>query len=305
MSDNSITITFPCFNQPELLKEAVKQLEDYQSVRKVIIDDCSPLSYKDFECEECNIEYVRNEVNLGAINNMIKCIFFESKTDYIICHHEDDALHKEYLKIAIDLLDADQSLAFVTCESMLFTNSIPANKEITRTAVKKMDRHTFVMFAAENNNFAFGSTVYRRKFLDNSKVNLRDYSMLFDRPFLADLLSENIHGAVISDPLYFYRHHPYPDNRWKGLKITNIYNLYKFYRDGGGTKLVSRYFFDFAGLDNKTFPDYIFFIKTLPELITPGIPRIQSLKYFSAAVFIMLFGKKQYSLVFNRLKKIQ
>jgi glycosyltransferase involved in cell wall biosynthesis len=306
--NTKITIVFPCYNQPELLTEALEQLSQSEiQTKKIIKDDCSSTSYLNIINDKRwdNLIYLKNQNNIGAIANMISCLFLDISEEYIMCHHEDDLLHKDFLQIAQKTLDNDPDLAFVASQFLSFTkieNIIPQEHSNIKTI--KLNKGEMVRYFANDNNIAFGSVIYRKKYLSKKFIDLEKYSMLFDRPFLAELLNENLKGAIIKAPLYFYRHHSYPDNRWKGLNIKNIYQLYKYYKQEKGVKILSRYFFDFCGLENKSFYDVLYFIRSLPNLFTFCVPNKKSYKYFTAGLLILIIGKKYYSSLFNKIKKL-
>lgn len=308
--ETKIAIAFPCYNQPELLLEALGQLNKSEiKIKKIIKDDCSPRSYLHISSNKrwSDLIYLKNQKNLGAINNMISCFFIDTPEEYIMCHHEDDLLHKDFLKISQETLDNNPSLAFVASQSLSFRKIDDiAPQGYPNAEIVKMNKSELICYFANNNNLAFGSVVYRKKYLSKQCIDLEKYAMLFDRPFLAELLNDNLQGVIIKAPLYFYRHHPYPDNRWKGLKIQNIYNLYKYYKQEKKAKVLSRYFFDFANLDNKTIKDYLFFIKSLSRLnLKILFPNIKSFKFIMAGLFVLLFGKKNYQLSFERIKHLK
>jgi len=305
-----ISIIFPCFNQPQLLAEAFSNLENSSEKKftKIIKDDFSSSDYQFLLTDNKwqPLKYLRNEQNLGAINNMISCLFTDTEEDYLMCHHEDDLLHRNYLKIALDYLDTNPDIAFIASQSLLFRKKEEIKDQAyPMPTIKKYNYRELANFCVADNNLAFGSVIYRKKFLNKDQIDTKTYAMFFDRPFLLKILeNKHITGAIIKAPLYFYRHHPYPDKRWQGLKIENVFNLFLKYKQiDSKNRILARYFFDFAGLDNKRVNDFKYFFSSLAKLkLTFCLPTFKSLKFIVAGLIILIFGKKTYSQIFSFIK---
>lgn len=305
-----LSIVFPCYNQTHLLEEAFSFLEKSKEKNfiKIIKHDCSTANYRAFLNNEIwrPLEYIENKTNLGAIKNMISCLFIKSEGKYIMCHHEDDLIHESYLKIAIDYLDSNPEVSFIGSEFVLFNKKEDiTQKKYEQVTINKYNLKEISNFFSENDTLAFGSVIYRRKDISENQINTNDYAMMFDRPFLLKILEQKGGvGAIIKSPLYFYRYHKYPDNRWKGLKIENIFNLFLLYKQvDPNNRIFRRYFFDFAGLDGKKLKNFKYFIYSLKHLkLKYTLPNQKSVKFIFAGIIIILLGKKNYSKLFEIIK---
>lgn len=310
MSNKKINIVFPCFNQPTLLSQSLFFLTQTteKKLQITIKDDCSSLDYQEVikKYQHLNINYIRNEQNLGAIQNMISCLFIDGQDEYIMCHHEDDLIHKSYIKIAINYLNKNPDVSFIASDALVFKdlNKIN-NNDVDKFNVNKYNYLQISKFFAHKNNISFGSIIYRKKYLSKQQINLKKYAMLFDRPFLINILKNSAtKAAIINEKLYFYRHHSFPDNRWRGLTIEHLFNLYKKYKDTNhDCRVIAKYFFSYCELENKKYTDFIFFMKSLFKLkILFKLPTISSIKYICGGLIILTLGKKNYMRLFEYIK---
>jgi len=237
-----LTITIPAYNQTLYLRKLLESLKEqtFQDFNLVIIDDQSSEDYpdllKDF-AGDFAIRYIRNERNFGAIGNMFKAINFPVETDYIVCLHEDDFLHNDYLQLAVTLLEENENFVFVGSTSLTFFNDEDYLKKKQIIEDREVDKSfsvfnspDFIRYLLSGKHFTFGSVVYRTSNLSGRLPDLETFSVTCDRPFLLSLLSGQNNGAVLNDNYIFYRDHGYHDNRGHSLRSSHLLNLYKFYQ---------------------------------------------------------------------------
>jgi|GEM_PF-3406158 len=313
-----LLIILPVYNQAKLARRCLKSLaaQGWADFSILICDDQSAADQsknyqeliKDFPSLE--ISYQRNEKNLGAIKNMINCLFNQATNDFIMCLHEDDFLHPDYLATALIILEKNKNLAFIGSGVKFFepeknqasvTNYFPKISATWQTYTPQ----TFTAFILNKNKFAFGSIIYRRELLRREFIDLATYDVLFDRPFLLKILIEQKKSAgLLTGQFYYYQNHPYPDKRWDTLKFPNILNLYSFYESlapGQGRFITSQYFFDFINLKNKTRNDWRAFLNSGKKAKLFSGWRLSG-KFILASLFILLFGKKYYYQLFTLIK---
>lgn len=310
--DKELTILIPTYNQTSLLRRCLDSLDkqNFKNFSIIIVDDkgaedCQG-AVKDFPNQD--IRLIHNEKNLGAIGNMINCLTQNIKTEFIMCLHEDDLIHHQYLEYALNILKKNTDIAFVASSAYYFNpgETINQPQSINDDWIKYSPLN-FVEFILNNNKFAFGSVIYRQKLIKPEFIKLDAYNVLFDRPFLAEILinSQN-NAAILNNQFYYYQNHPYPDKRWQSLTMDNIFNLYSYYEKLApkkGLAITSQYIFDFVNLENKKWLNIFKFVRRGQRVGLISWRRI-SWKFLGASLFTFIFGKKIYYQVFSWIKKI-
>jgi hypothetical protein len=76
----------------------------------------------------------------------------------------------------------------------------------------------------------FGSIVYRRAALSDASATHEQFATLADRPFLLQIL-DRWSGAILRDPLVWYRKHGDSDDRHLAMNGEHILRLLQLYRD--------------------------------------------------------------------------
>jgi glycosyltransferase involved in cell wall biosynthesis len=73
-----LTVFYPCYNQPDLLFSSLGSLRSQTCLdfQVILMDDCSTLDYSNVihSYSDLQIESIKNEENIGAVSNMLKCI---------------------------------------------------------------------------------------------------------------------------------------------------------------------------------------------------------------------------------------
>lgn len=243
MQRSKLSIVIPCYNQTAYLRGLLESLKE-QTFREfdiIIVDDNSSEDYpsllKDFE-DDFTLVYQRNEKNLGAIRNMFHCIAYPVSTEYVMCIHEDDFLHNDYLRIAIDKLDRNPQAAFAVSGAVTFfgEEDYRRKKAAPLDAVKlrqsnAYERQEFIEEVFFGRPLVFGSAIYRTAAVAGHQPDLERYSVLCDRPFLAGILGPGRQAIWLEERFVYYRDHGFKDGRGDGIEIAHMFNLFTFYRD--------------------------------------------------------------------------
>ena len=121
---SKLSIFIPVYNQPALARRALSYLvkQSYQDFLVIIQDDAGQADYQSLikEFPSLPIEYRRHGKNLGAIQNMIYCLFAPSDSEFVMCLHEDDFLQPDYLATALAILEKNSDLAFIGSAAHFF-----------------------------------------------------------------------------------------------------------------------------------------------------------------------------------------
>lgn len=234
-----LTIAIPCYDQTELLRRCLRSLREqtFKDFTVHIIDDQSPQDYSNIpnEFPDLAITYSRNEKNLGAIGNIFNSITAPVETPYLLSLHEDDTLHKDYLRIAIGILDAEPDTVFVGSPMKWFTSDDDlaqkrsAEKERLDGGHKTLDAKGFAMEMLRGVHFGLGSVVYRSSATRGTKPDLERYAVLCDRPYLIGLIGAK-KCTIIGDFGMYVRDHGATDDRGSTIRPRHIMNLYAFYK---------------------------------------------------------------------------
>jgi len=230
-----LSIRIPVYNQINLLIECLNslQIQTFKQFSIILIDDCSMTDYKSVinKFPELNIEYIRNEKNLGALQNMLNSLYLESNEEYIMVMHEDDILHHTFLQNSLNLLEKSHDIAFSISTLSFFSDINSTNFEIIKqtNSIFCKNKNEFIYNILKGNAVGFGSVIYRKSKLKNVKFDFETYAEVGDRPFLSEICN-NSGCIIIPDNSYFARLPIGKDARWKKLNYRHLINLYLYYK---------------------------------------------------------------------------
>jgi glycosyltransferase involved in cell wall biosynthesis len=232
-----LLITIPSYRQPKQLARALQGLanQTYKDFSVIIIDDNSGIdltqivqTYSAF----FPITIEKNITNLGAMNNLFKSITYKTEAKYILSHHEDDYLKANYLELAIKALEENSDTAFaLTCAEWILEHDNYMDTTVAEPKFTKYSKKEFLTAVLENEQFIFGSVVYRISYIFGN-FNLHDYHVLCDRIFLAELLNKDRKAVFLSSPGIFVQDHSAEEKnpRSNGMTLTHIINYYHYYK---------------------------------------------------------------------------
>ncbi len=233
-----LTVVIPVYNQPELCRQCLRSLKSqtFRDFGIVLVDDGGSRDYKGLikEFPEQQINYERNEKNLGAILNIFYTIFYPVQTEYVMSMHEDDLLHPSFLERAVNVLDTHPQSEFAGSKGIFFDEEAEALKLAAKNElpvkVSEFGAADFVRFILGGSPFMLGSAVYRSQaLLTAPKPNLAGLSVSCDRPFLVDLIGDNT-CLVFNEPMFYSRRHGKKDMRGKDMDWQQVFGLYEYYR---------------------------------------------------------------------------
>ena len=237
MNEPAVSINVPCYHQLHHARCAVDSMlaQSFPDFEVTLLDDGGSDDYRDYVATlgDGRVRYCRNPARLGAMANMFAAIE-AGRGRYTLAFHEDDLLHRDYLTAAVEILDSHPSCAFVACELREFKDEPPAEARDRPNAHPAYD-----LFASASElargilrgvEPMFGSVVYRRSALAGIHPSHSAYATLVDRPFLLSILRGEWAGAVIREPLVWYRHHGEGDTRHLAMTTDHVLNLCRTYR---------------------------------------------------------------------------
>jgi glycosyltransferase involved in cell wall biosynthesis len=234
-----LLITIPSYRQPEMLERALTGLsvQTFKDFNVIIVDDNSSIdlekiitNYKD----TLDISIIVNNTNVGAMNNLFKSITLETDSKYVFSHHEDDFIKSNYLELAINILENNETISYVlTSGEWVHRDSPFINKNIEDSDFEIFNNQKFVDYALNNKHFIFGSVIYRKKHI-NVPWEYSIYNVLCDRVFLLNILEKNqTYGAFIKESGIFERDHSLDniDTRASTLRQNHVISLFIKYKE--------------------------------------------------------------------------
>jgi glycosyltransferase involved in cell wall biosynthesis len=231
-----VSINIPCYHQLEHARRSVDSLlaQTLRDFEITLLDDGASDEYRDYVASlgDARVRYQRNPERLGAMRNMFHAIT-AGRGIYSMAFHEDDLLGSHYLATAVRFLEDHPGCGFVGGELRQF-EAEPSAEALATPA----ERPTIVPFASgaeflrgifRGAELMFPSIVYRRAAIAGLPVAHDKFATLVDRPFLLQIL-EKWSGAIIRDPLVWYRKHGDVDHRHLAMNAEHILRMFAAYR---------------------------------------------------------------------------
>lgn len=232
-----VAVNIPCYQQIGLARRAVESVlrQSFEDFELTVLDDGASDEYRDYvaSLNDPRVRYQRNPVRLGAMKNMFGAIV-AGRGKYSLAFHEDDLLSRGYLASAVGVLERQPACAFVAADLREFSGELP-QADLQRV-VESPRVEVFPSGAAFLRGIfrgvepMFGSVLYRRAAVRGVDALHDDYATLVDRPFLLAML-EGWSGAVIREPLAWYRAARAGDTRHVAMTADHIVRLFKTYKE--------------------------------------------------------------------------
>lgn len=113
----SVTIAVPTYNRPEKLRRALRSIEaqTYKATEVIISDNATPGKEVDkvvyeFRATIPNIRFIKQEVNVGPVENFFCCLR-SSSSDYFMWLADDDEISPGCLKELVHMVETIPNLA--------------------------------------------------------------------------------------------------------------------------------------------------------------------------------------------------
>lgn len=297
---NKLTITIPCYNQLELNKRCLRLLlrQTFRDFSIILIDDNGSQNYQEISnlFPDLNITYLRNDKNLGAMQNMFYAIKYPVNTDYVFCLHEDDVLASPtYLEEAIKILDNNSDISFVSGKPIWFLTEPPKEYSYLDKGYYIGNKNGFVDKIMEREKIIFDSIIYRAEVVKNTEPDLEKFATLCDRPFLLSLLSDTKKFCLFNFPIIFVRDHGVSDKRGDGTNYKHVFNLYSEYKKYTSNQIkfltlsTNDILFNYIGRKTPTFAEYI------NEAKKASLFEYRKIRFFGlVSLFFIITGKDFY-----------
>lgn len=122
MSEPRVTIAIPNQNKAAFIRQAVESVlnQTYEDIRIIVLDnastDGSVEQIKDL-LSDSRLEIVENEKNIGPFENFKKGEMM-AKSEYFKFLCSDDYLHPDFVKHAVEMMDANPTAGIYACKPM-------------------------------------------------------------------------------------------------------------------------------------------------------------------------------------------
>jgi glycosyltransferase involved in cell wall biosynthesis len=265
-----VSINVPCYHQLDHARRLIACLraQTLDDLEITLLDDGASDAYRDYVAAlgDPRVRYQRNPERLGAMPNMFQAIAAGRGT-YSLAFHEDDLVGSHYLATAVSILERDPRCGFVAGELRQFEAEPSAEVLAAPADDPVVARFTspagFLREVFRGVEPMFGSIVYRRSALAGVPAPHQEFATLVDRPFLLRIL-ERWSGAIVRDPLVWYRKHGASDDRHLAMNAENIFRLFKVYRAAFPARLSAE--------DGALFYGYTgYWLFTLYRLLPPAV----------------------------------
>jgi glycosyltransferase involved in cell wall biosynthesis len=236
LTEPLVSVNIPCYHQLEHARRLIDALraQTLHDLEITLLDDGASDAYRDYAAAlgDPRVRYQRNPERLGAMRNMFQAIP-AGRGKYAIAFHEDDLVGSHYLATAVSVLERDPRCGFVAGELRQFETEPPAEALTAPAAdpivVRFETPADFLREIFRGVEPMFGSIVYRREALAGVTAPHDEFATLVDRPFLLRILNR-WSGAIVRDPLVWYRKHGDADDRHLAMNAENILRLFRLYR---------------------------------------------------------------------------
>lgn len=130
---DALTITMPVYERKDFFEKALLSIL-HQTVKChiIVVDNCSSHNFFKETCEKYNVEYHRNESNIGLFPNWNKCMSL-TRTKYSMIFQDDNILEATFVEEFIKTLNNYPNLDFYFTDFSLFdlaNNNVSSHKHI-------------------------------------------------------------------------------------------------------------------------------------------------------------------------------
>jgi glycosyltransferase involved in cell wall biosynthesis len=232
-----VSVNIPCYNQLPLARRAVESVlaQSLTDLEVILHDDAASDEYERYvaSLRDPRVTYRRNRDRLGAMRNMFAALE-SGRGTYTMAFHEDDLLGREYIAAAVGILESHPDCGFVACHLHEFETE-PSADDLSKPAPHPAfdlfpNGVDFVRGILRGVEPMFGSVLYRRAALEHVRPHHEAYATLVDRPFLLSVIKRGWTGAVIREPLAWYRRHGGGDTRHLAMTTDHVLRLLRAYR---------------------------------------------------------------------------
>ncbi|MFW5761004.1 MAG: glycosyltransferase family 2 protein [Cyclobacteriaceae bacterium] len=205
METQQLTIAMTIYNRYDFFETAINSVIN-QTMRcpVLVLDNDSPHDKFEQYIKKLRnplITYIRNERNIGMVENMNKCIK-TVKTPWITLLHDDDALHPQFVEKMVNAINTSDKIGLIAVRNLV-NNKIPSEffKPLPAEVPLKIIRKTYFMF---RNLTPFPGTAFKTDIISRSGGFKEEDYPSYDI-YLWYRMASVTKVAIIDQVLAFYR----------------------------------------------------------------------------------------------------
>ncbi|KAA5805704.1 glycosyltransferase family 2 protein [Thermoanaerobacterium thermosaccharolyticum] len=209
-----VTVAIPTYNRAHYLKEAIESVlnQTYTDYELLVVDNASTDITEEVvkSFSDKRIKYIKNETNIGMVNNWNKCIDL-AQGEYLIIFHDDDIMKPELLEKEVEILDNNDDIVLVATNISIIKDNglILKQKEEKLTNNIIMGKYEFIYKLYKEKFFLPCPTVMMRlNFINQNNIRFRPEVGLNADGYM--WMEINLHDKkmlFLHEPLLLYRHH--------------------------------------------------------------------------------------------------
>lgn len=156
-----------------------------------------------------DITFLTTEKNMGSDWNFMRAKELASG-EWVMLFHDDDLLHPEYIKNAMELLAKTPDAVMASCAytPMEYPDDENWKNLLNEAYIADVKDFAALMFGFILHNFA--STIFKTDLYKTLEWDFEKYGKICDRPFLLDIAKRG-KNIILKDPYVRYRVHPGQD----------------------------------------------------------------------------------------------
>jgi glycosyltransferase involved in cell wall biosynthesis len=249
-----VTVAIPTYNRAHYLKEAIESVlnQTYTDYELLVVDNASTDNTEEVvkSFNDKRIKYIKNEKNIGMVNNWNKCIDL-AQGKYLIIFHDDDIMKPELLEKEINILNRYDDVVIVATNVTLIDedNNVLKRKNIRINEDIIFKKEDFIRKIYKENLYLPCPTVMMRLSFIN-KYNLRfeeEVGLGCDTYlwFKINLLPKKIY--LINKSYLYYRLHKDQDSfkNFIDMEIKLFNNAEKLLKDNNLNDVLSLMQYEF------------------------------------------------------------
>jgi len=239
----AVDVLFPYYGDVALMKEAVRSVlrQSYGDFRLIVVDD----GYPDDSIPgwfdslgDSRISYERNETNLGANANYMKCLG-KATNELLVVMGADDVMLPNHLEWLVDRAQRfPEADVFQPGVFVIDQNGAPSNTLVERakdhyrpkgTGPRLLSGETLAVTLVRGDWLYFPSLGWRTETIQ--RFGFRpEYNVVQDLALVLDILMKGGHLLLDDNATFLYRRHSGSDSSWRALEGTRFAEERAFFR---------------------------------------------------------------------------
>ncbi len=231
-----LTVFIATYNRYDLFIKALDSVlkQSYTDFQIIILDNNSTdIRYKNLvSLSSDKIKYIKQDKNIGSIGILNFAIMY-AQTEYFMVFHDDDIMHKEMLKLQMELIESRPEISAVSCRAHLinYNGKILSNKRFIPTKKLKIyqGKQYIQAYFKNRHDILCPSVIFRTNFIKtfNHKFTF-EAGPAADQLLWFDILKSNGKILVNNNRLFYYRIHKYQDSGLNSLTMHLDLLIYLF-----------------------------------------------------------------------------